>query len=62
MAFLGPFNSGVANPSLVLLGETFHQTTTQISYTTTIAIIMGGVAVCFGAHIPVRETQLISPS
>ncbi|KAL1968408.1 hypothetical protein VTN77DRAFT_1937 [Rasamsonia byssochlamydoides] len=44
MAFLGPFNAGVANPSLVLLGEAFHKSTTAISYTTTIAILMGGVA------------------
>lgn len=43
MAFLGPFNSAVVNPSLVTVAKAFHKTTTVISYTTTTAIIMGGV-------------------
>ena len=45
MAFLGPFNSAVINPSLVLLSEAMHVDTTRVAYSTTTAIILGGVAV-----------------
>ncbi|KIK63650.1 hypothetical protein GYMLUDRAFT_40719 [Collybiopsis luxurians FD-317 M1] len=44
MAFLGPFNAAVVNPSLVTLAKDFHKTTTVISYSTTVSIIMGGVS------------------
>ena len=44
MAFLGPFNSAVVNPSLVLLAKALHQPVQQVTYTTTIAIVMGGVS------------------
>ncbi|KAF8069947.1 major facilitator superfamily domain-containing protein [Lyophyllum atratum] len=44
MAFLGPFNAAVVNPSLVLLGEAFDKPTTIVVYSTTIAIITGGLA------------------
>lgn len=45
MAFLGPFNAAVVNPSLVTLAKDFHKTTTVISYSTTVSIIMGGLSV-----------------
>lgn len=45
MAFLGPFNAAVVNPSLVLLGEAFDRPTNIVTYSTTIAIITGGLAV-----------------
>jgi hypothetical protein len=45
MAFLGPFNAAVPNPSFVLLGEAFHRPVEIITYSTTTAIISGGVAV-----------------
>jgi len=51
MAFLGPFNAGVVNPSLVLLGEAFHKPTTTITYSTTTAIIMGGISVRGDCHL-----------
>lgn len=44
MAFLGPFNAAVVNPSLVLLGEAFHKPTNIVVYSTTIVIITGGLA------------------
>ncbi|GLB45032.1 putative sugar (and other) transporter [Lyophyllum shimeji] len=44
MAFLGPFNAAVVNPSLVLLGQAFHEPTNIVVYNTTIAIITGGLA------------------
>lgn len=44
MAFLGPFNAAVPNPSLVLLGKAFHRDTEIIAYSTTTAIIVGGVS------------------
>lgn len=47
MAFLGPFNAAVVNPSLVTLAKDFHKTTTVISYSTSVSIIMGGVSVSF---------------
>ncbi|KAJ7468711.1 major facilitator superfamily domain-containing protein [Mycena latifolia] len=42
-AFLGPFNSAVVNPSLVLLADGLHVDSTTASYTTTCAIITGGL-------------------
>jgi hypothetical protein len=45
MAFLGPFNAAVPNPSFVLLGKAFDRPVEIITYTTTTAIITGGVAV-----------------
>ena len=45
MAFLGPFNSAVINPSLVLLSEAMHKDSVVVAYSTTTAIIMGGVSV-----------------
>ena len=45
MAFLGPFNAAVPNPGFVELGNAFHKSVQVITYSTTIAIITGGVAV-----------------
>lgn len=45
MAFLGPFNPAVINPSLVILAEAFGVDTTEAAYSTNIAIILGGVSV-----------------
>ncbi|KAJ7108767.1 major facilitator superfamily domain-containing protein [Mycena epipterygia] len=42
-AFLGPFNSSVVNPSLVLLADGLGVDSTTASYTTTCAIIAGGL-------------------
>ncbi|KAJ7662925.1 major facilitator superfamily domain-containing protein [Mycena rosella] len=42
-AFLGPFNSAVVNPSLVLLAAGLEVDSTTASYTTTCAIIAGGL-------------------
>ncbi|KAJ7730373.1 major facilitator superfamily domain-containing protein [Mycena maculata] len=42
-AFLGPFNSSVVNPSLVLLAKGLHVGSITASYTTTCAIIAGGL-------------------
>ncbi|KAF8188828.1 major facilitator superfamily domain-containing protein [Mycena galopus ATCC 62051] len=42
-AFLGPFNSAVVNPSLVLLADGLGVDSTTASYTTTCAIIAGGL-------------------
>jgi hypothetical protein len=50
MAFLGPFNAAVVNPSLVLLSKAMHVDTTTVAYSTTTAIILGGVAVSFYSH------------
>ena len=44
MAFLGPFNAAAPNPSFVLLGKAFHRPVEIITYSTTTAIITGGVA------------------
>lgn len=46
MAFLGPFDSAVINPSLVLLSQAMHKNSKVVAYSTTTAIIMGGVSVC----------------
>jgi hypothetical protein len=45
MAFLGPFNSAVINPSLVLLSQAMHKSSKVVAYSTTTAIILGGVSV-----------------
>lgn len=45
MAFLGPFDSAVINPSLVLLSEAMHRSPKVVAYSTTTAIILGGVSV-----------------
>ncbi|KAJ7672439.1 major facilitator superfamily domain-containing protein [Mycena polygramma] len=42
-AFLGPFNSALVNPSLVLLADGLGVDSTTASYTTTCAIIAGGL-------------------
>jgi hypothetical protein len=45
MAFLGPFNAAVINPSLVLLSKAMNVDTTKAAFSTTTGIILGGVAV-----------------
>lgn len=45
MAFLGPFNAAMPNPGFVELGKAFNKSVQVITYSTTIAIITGGVAV-----------------
>jgi len=47
MAFLGPFNAAVPNPGFVELGKAFSRPVQVVTYSTTIAIITGGVAVSF---------------
>ncbi|TAQ85188.1 hypothetical protein B7494_g6488 [Chlorociboria aeruginascens] len=44
MAFLGPYNSALINPSLVLLSESLEISVMETSYTTTTAILAGGVS------------------
>ncbi|KAK0126714.1 hypothetical protein ONS95_008296 [Cadophora gregata] len=44
MAFLGPYNAALINPSLVLLSKAMHVTTQKAAYSTTTAIITGGVS------------------
>jgi MFS family permease len=44
MAFLGPYNSALINPSLVLLSDTINVSSKTAAYTTTTAIILGGVS------------------
>ncbi|EPE04869.1 mfs general substrate transporter [Ophiostoma piceae UAMH 11346] len=44
MAFLGPFNAAVPNPSLNLLGKAFHRPIEVVTYSTTTAIITGGIS------------------
>lgn len=44
MAFLGPFDAAVPNPSFSLLSKAFHKDITIVAYSTSIAIIIGGVA------------------
>lgn len=58
MAFLGPFNSAVINPSLVILGEAFHVDTTRAAYSTTTAIILGGVSVSTGCFASLKRVPL----
>lgn len=43
MAMLGPFNSAVVNPSLVILSKAMHVDSVTGAYNTTTAIIVGGV-------------------
>ncbi|OAA58653.1 Major facilitator superfamily domain protein [Niveomyces insectorum RCEF 264] len=44
MAFLGPFNSAVPNPSMNLLSKSFHLPVVTVAYSTTTAIITAGVS------------------
>ncbi|KAN0123006.1 MFS general substrate transporter [Hyaloscypha variabilis] len=44
MAFLGPYNSALINPSLVLLSEGIGVDSKTAAYTTTTAIILSGVS------------------
>lgn len=44
MAFLGPYNAALINPSLVLLSEAFGVNSKTAAYSTTTGIIMGGVS------------------
>ncbi|KAK6614185.1 MFS multidrug transporter [Botrytis cinerea] len=44
MAFLGPYNAALVNPSLVLLSDALDVSPKVASYSTTTAIIMGGVS------------------
>ncbi len=44
MAFLGPYNSALINPSLVLLSKHFRVSSKIAAYNTTTAIILAGVS------------------
>lgn len=44
MAFLGPYNAALVNPSLVLLSEAMHVDSKTAAYSTTTSIILGGVS------------------
>lgn len=44
MAFLGPYNAALINPSLVLLSAAMDVNSTKAAYSTTTGIIMGGVS------------------
>jgi MFS family permease len=44
MAFLGPYNAALINPSLVLLSKAMDVDAKTASYSTTTAIIMGGIS------------------
>ncbi len=44
MAFLGPYNAALINPSLVLLSKAFHVDSKTAAYSTTTGIILGGVS------------------
>lgn len=44
MAFLGPYNAALVNPSLVLLSKAFHVDSKTAAYSTTTGIILGGVS------------------
>lgn len=44
MAFLGPYNAALVNPSLVLLSEAMHVDSKTAAYSTTTGIIMGGIS------------------
>lgn len=44
MAFLGPYNAALVNPSLVLLATSMHVDSKTAAYSTTTAIILGGVS------------------
>ncbi|CZT11860.1 related to HOL1 protein [Rhynchosporium agropyri] len=44
MAFLGPYNAALINPSLVLLSEAMHVSRQTAAYSTTTGIIAGGLS------------------
>ncbi|KAH7363799.1 major facilitator superfamily domain-containing protein [Rhexocercosporidium sp. MPI-PUGE-AT-0058] len=44
MAFLGPYNAALINPSLVLLSDSMHVSRQKAAYSTTTGIIIGGVS------------------
>ena len=44
MAFLGPYNAALINPSLVLLSKAFKVSSKTAAYSTTTGIILGGVS------------------
>ncbi|KUJ22913.1 MFS general substrate transporter [Mollisia scopiformis] len=44
MAFLGPYNSALINPSLVLLSNAINVSSKTAAYTTTTSIILGGIS------------------
>lgn len=44
MAFLGPYNAALINPSLVLLADAMHVSSKVAAYSTTTGIIIGGVS------------------
>jgi len=44
MAFLGPFNAALINPSLVLLAEAMNVDPKTAAYSTTTGIIVGGLS------------------
>ena len=44
MAFLGPYNAALVNPSLVLLSKAMHVDSKTAAYSTTTGIILGGVS------------------
>lgn len=44
MAFLGPYNAALINPSLVLLSKAIHVDSKTAAYTTTTGIILGGIS------------------
>jgi MFS family permease len=47
MAFLGPYNAALINPSLVLLSKAMSVNTKVASYSTTTAILTGGLSPFF---------------
>jgi len=60
MAFLGPFNAAVPNPSFVELGKAFHRPVEIVTYSTTTGIILGGVAVsCKFISYPVSDVDRV---
>ena len=44
MAFLGPYNAALINPSLVLLSKAMHVDSKTAAFSTTTGIILGGVS------------------
>lgn len=44
MAFLGPYNAALVNPSLVLLSKSMGTSPQTAAYSTTTAIILGGIS------------------
>lgn len=51
MAFLGPYNAALVNPSLVLLAKSIHVDSKTAAYTTTTGIILGGISPFFFAPL-----------